>query len=412
VGGLASAILTARLLGPDGRGLLTLYTFAVLALAAGFGLGLPTGSYDVTARGTVLPSAVRRAVAYASVAAGLLAGVIALIVIPILEPGIELVTRTLVALSVALGVAGSLASQAYALVLIAGGSAWRAAVVQSLSSFLWPFAFAVVLLVFHAGVVGAMLVVAVVWLGTAAIGNQFVADGDRQRVKPAVATVLRRGIRTVGSDLASILSYRVDTAIVASITGTAALGKYSLGVQLFEPLWLVATALAMGLLKLSVEDSHHASIHAAAAVRMSTIVCGIGGVIGTLGVLLVGNQVFGPGFETVPLVMAWLLPGTIAIGVSKVLSAAVIGRGGLVAGSVIAPIVVVANVALDIALVPGLTEVGAAIASSGAYIVSAALWLVAARRHGLAVTDLMPRPADMLAIRALVRPAPLDDRAA
>ncbi|HEV8401675.1 MAG TPA: polysaccharide biosynthesis C-terminal domain-containing protein [Candidatus Limnocylindrales bacterium] len=409
VAGLVGAVVTARLLGPDGRGALSLFSFAVLFFAALLGLGIPIGSYDVVARGVARPAAVVQVTMGLAVAAGVVAAAIGAALVAISSGSSGGVTPSVIVVGLGIGVMGMIASQASGYILLAIGAYRRAAIVQSAQPILAAIAFVIALIPLDGGIDGAIAAAAGASL-VAGVGGLGLAWRMTDHAVAATVTeasvLVYRGIRTLGSELANVLSYRIDTVLVAAIAGVAALGRYGVAVQLLEPLWVVASSLAMGLLGLAAADAASAAVSntTGAAVRASILVCIVGGLLGTGIVAIAGPALLGPGFGSVPLVMLCLVPGIAALGASKVLAAAVIGRGGLAIGSVIATIVVVTNVVINLVLIPRFDDVGAALASSGSYGLSAILWIVAWRRHGgrLSGRDVIPGPADAIALLRLL----------
>jgi O-antigen/teichoic acid export membrane protein len=113
--------------------------------------------------------------------------------------------------------------------------------------------------------------------------------------------------------------------------------------------------------------------------------------------------VFGGDFSGAVLPFIWLLPGTIALAGSKILSAYVFSRGKPMVNAWIALVTLVVTVVADLLLIPGFGVSGAAVAASCAYIVSLALTARAYRQiSGASIAGvLLPRPADLpIAIEA------------
>lgn len=413
VAAVVGAVLAARLLGPEARGSLGIFVFCVTLGAAALGIGLPTALYDLVRRDRTSAHAAIRAGRSIAIAAGLIgAAVLFLIGVTGWTAGaFDAVDPILVALAAGLGIAGMLATQAHTMAHVALGATGRAALAQAVPSLFVALGYITGLWVFGAGLGGAIFGFALGQVAAAVVtgrSSRDVAGVASPSMAPAVRNLVQRGIRVELSDVANVLSYRIDILLLAALAGLASLGRYSVGVQLLEPMWVMGSALAMSIMATAASPEADESLHAsvATAVRISVLVCVAGGLLASVLVALIGPYVLGPGFETVPVVMITLIPGIAAIGASKVLAGAVIGRGGIGIGSFVATMTVGCNVLLNLILVPRFAELGAALSSSIAYGVSTALWLRAWRGHGGALypADLIPRAADVpLLIRSILR---------
>ena len=413
VAAVVGAVLAARLLGPEARGSLGIFVFSVTFGAAALGIGLPTALYDIVRRDPGRAPAAVRGGRTIAIASGLI-GVALLSSIGVAgwnAGAFEGVDPKLLALGAGLGIAGMLSTQAHTMAHIALGATRRAALAQAVPSLFVALGYIAGLWLFGAGLSGAILGFAIGQLAAAVVTGVGAGDVARATPEPFVPTLrrlLRRGIRVELSDVANVLSYRIDILLLAALAGLSALGRYSVGVQLLEPMWVMGSALAMSIMATAARPDAGESLHAsvATAVRISVLVCVAGGLLASAGVALLGPFVLGPGFETVPTVMVILVPGIAAIGASKVLAGAVIGRGGIGIGSLVATVTVGMNVVLNLILVPRFAEFGAALSSSLAYGLSTVLWLRAWRGHGGALypLDLIPRPGDVpLLIRSILR---------
>ncbi len=415
IAAVTGAVVTARLLGPAGRGSLGIFVFIVTLGAAALSIGLSTALYDVIRRDRERAALAIRGGRLIAVGAGF-AGFAILLGLGVagwtsgafgdLDP-------RFVALAGGLGIAAMLLIQAHTMVHIALGHMRRAATAQAVPSVFVAIGYIVGLWVLNAGLLGAIVGFAVGQAAAAVLtglGRRPIASASADGLRATLRLLLRRGIRVEVSDVANVLSYRIDVVLLAALGGLAALGRYSVGVQLLEPMWVMGSALAMSIMATAARpdavDSLEPSV--AVAVRLSALVCLAGGAAASIGVAVLGPFVLGPGFETVPVVMIILVPGIAAIGVSKVLAGAVIGRGGIGIGSVVAGATMALNIVLNLILVPRLAEFGAALASTIAYGLSTTLWLRAWRARGgaLGPADLVPRVGDVpLLWRAILKRA-------
>lgn len=409
VSGSAAAVVTARLLGPEQRGALALVVVVILAFAAVVGLGSPVGLYDAVRRG-VTP---RRAMVIGTLAAGATAAVAAIAWPPLsrlLLPGSG--TAGGLAQAVGVGAASLVAAQASGMILLAGHRVTASAVVQALQPASALAFYLLAFLVLGASLESAVLAYAASCAAAATIGAIAIA---RRRSEPGLdppftpvttRSVLGRGLRAMPGDAMNLLSYRLDVVVVGMLAGAASLGTYAVAVQLLEPLWIAASALAMAVMG-TIRRGEFGDLDATlSASRAAAFICLAGALVITLLASLFGELALGEGYDSMPLTLLALAPGVGALAVSKVLAASVIAQGRLGRGSIVATITVAVNTLLNLLVVPGLGEVGAAISASVAYTVSAVAWIVVVREeHGtVGWRDLVPRRNDLRMARALLRP--------
>jgi O-antigen/teichoic acid export membrane protein len=107
--------------------------------------------------------------------------------------------------------------------------------------------------------------------------------------------------------------------------------------------------------------------------------------------------VFGDEFDDSVRPLWLLLPGTVALAGSKVLTSYIFSRGRPLVNTVITTLALVVTIAADVALIPAFGASGAAAASSMAYGAHLCAALVAYQRISgkRAIDALLPRPGDI-----------------
>jgi O-antigen/teichoic acid export membrane protein len=197
----------------------------------------------------------------------------------------------------------------------------------------------------------------------------------------ALRDQIRYGVQGQVGNLAQLLNYRLDHYLVGAFAGRAAVGHYAVAVGLAESLWWLASAVSYVLLpRLSALGREEAASLAQGAAR-STFLTSLAGAaaLAALSPLLV-TALFGSEFRASVLPLGLLLPGALANGVTIVLGAYLYGRGRPLYQTAAVLTALLATVVLDLALIPWLEVVGAAIASSLAYNIGLAAALYLYRR--------------------------------
>jgi O-antigen/teichoic acid export membrane protein len=258
-----------------------------------------------------------------------------------------------------------------------------------------------------AAVVGAL--VGALLLAREAPRDQVVDSGD------SLPRALRFGLQSWGANLLQQLNYRVDVLILGGFATARDVGVYSIALTLTSVVWVLPQGLQTVLFprvasleestlagEISADESDAAT---AKAVRHAVLLSlPAGGLISVLLVVAVPLLYGGKFVETTPLGFV-LLPGVLMIGVAKVLSSAIVGRGypryTLYYGAISVPL----TLALYFTLIPAFHAWGAAVGSSVSYGITALLALAFFRR----VTRIgmreafVPRAEDVADYRGLVR---------
>jgi O-antigen/teichoic acid export membrane protein len=144
-----------------------------------------------------------------------------------------------------------------------------------------------------------------------------------------------------------------------------------------ELLWYIPNSLSSTLFpKVSSLEEEVATRITAQSCRQTLLVSlPLAVVFGAAGIYLI-PFFYGVAFAPSVAPFLWLLPGILSMAVSKILSANLSGRGKPQYATYTSGITVVATVVLDLALIPSMGIVGAAIASSIAYTASAVLSVI------------------------------------
>jgi stage V sporulation protein B len=174
-----------------------------------------------------------------------------------------------------------------------------------------------------------------------------------------------------------------------------------------ELLWLIPQSLAANLLPKTAGDNPTAARRFTPQVVKGVMV------LVTLGAMLLGlasplliTFIFSDSFASSVEPLRWLLPGVVALSISKVLSADLVGRGKPHYGGFASSAALVVTLVSDFTLIPYWGIKGAAIASSLSYVtlLFVNLWLYM-RESGNSIPDmfLIRRKDIQLCIEGVVR---------
>lgn len=368
--GLASSVITARWLGPDGRGLLAILS-VLTGLALQFGnLGLHSGNIYYVAREPGRAGAVLGNAFWLSLALGIASGAIACgvaVARPAWFPGIP-----------------------FGLILLTAGTLPFQFMIFYFQNALLGLHEVAAFNVFETankGITFALLAAYLVLLGGGAPGAVVLFAGMgaafglasvaycRRRVRFAwrfdaglFREMLGFGGRVYVACLLAFVVLRSDMLLVNYFLGAAAAGVYSITVQIADTLLLVPVTVGMLLFpRVAAESPDRREIFTARVTRHTALLLSLlcvaawvlaGPVIGAL---------YGPGFAGAVAATRWLLPGVWALGINGILMNH-FGGQGMPPVTIVAPFAgAVLNLGLNALLLPRQGLVGASIASTVAY---------------------------------------------
>jgi lipopolysaccharide/colanic/teichoic acid biosynthesis glycosyltransferase/O-antigen/teichoic acid export membrane protein len=214
--------------------------------------------------------------------------------------------------------------------------------------------------------------------------------------RPSLSMARRIYLFSVRGQLGSLmtlLNLRFDFIFLAALAGPATLGVYAVASKYAETLRLVPIAANWVLYpRFAAADSTTAVTSSRRfIVRAGAITAGASIPL-ALGASLVVPLIFGGAFKPAVLPAQILLVGLAAEGVAGVVTAFLYGRGRPGLNSIAAGIGVVVTLVMDVVLIPRFGAVGAAVASSAAYLTTTAT-LVVWYRHtsrGIGPKDTTP----------------------
>ncbi|HEY7331599.1 MAG TPA: polysaccharide biosynthesis C-terminal domain-containing protein [Candidatus Limnocylindria bacterium] len=381
---VAVAFLLARLLGPEGRGVYALLLLLPTTLFALGQLGLPSAITYFAGGGRSLGSLAAAAAGLGAVLAGGLL-LLSLVALPSLRPvlfagaPLDLLRVAVLALPVQM-TATFFGSMLWGRQLVRPYS--RVLAVQSVA---WLLAVIGVVGIADLGVAGALASYLVVTAGGAAtvvalVLRQRAVEGEGRRTV-RIGDLLGYGLRLYPAGIATFLSYRADLFLLSALTGDAgAIGLYAMAVSLAEITFQVPDSVAT-LFYPRVAGSARADADrmAPGMARISLLVT-IVAALALLPVAWLAVHVLLPAFDGSLLPFVILLPGTVALGLSKVLSGYISGLGMPGPVSAIAAVALGVNLVANLVLIPPLGIVGAALSSVLSYGTHAALTIRLASR--------------------------------
>ena len=395
--GLLSSVVTARWLGPEGRGLLATLS-VVTGLALQFGNpGLHTGNvYFVSRRKERAPAVLGNTLA-ASWGAGLLCALLVAGVSAALPGALPGIPRPLLLLTAAV-LPFQFMIVLYQNTLLGLHEVWAFNAIEVGNKVVTFLLLAAWLVVWGGGAGGVVVLFAIMAVACAAASIAACARAVPFRPSfdgALFSEMLRYGGRVYLACLLSFLVIRSDMLLVNLLRGTAEAGVYSIAAQIADTILLLPVTVGMLLLPRVARDAERdaggSGAGAARALGQETtarvlrhtalLLTGL-----CLGAALLAGPVigalYGERFRGAVAATWWLLPGVWALGLNGVLMNHFAGRGmpSITAWAPLAGFA--ANVALNLAVVPRYGIAGAAATSSAAYLLMLALSLAAFLREG------------------------------
>lgn len=176
------------------------------------------------------------------------------------------------------------------------------------------------------------------------------------------------------ANISQFLSYRIDLFVLEITNSLAAVGIYSVAVRIAEILWQLPNAVAYvllpGVARLQRKDIR---TEVTGALRLTVGVSLLAALLLAASAPFLVPLLYGDEFAGAVVAIWLLLPGIVAMAGTKVFGNVMSGRGRPGLASAVSAGSLLVSVALDVALIPRFGIPGAAIATSGAYILTALL---------------------------------------
>jgi O-antigen/teichoic acid export membrane protein len=392
---LLNVLVTARILGPGGRGelaLLTTITILTASLAA-FGLyeaNANIGAREPGKRGALAANSLVLALVLGGAAAALVA--VLVVVFPALggetDPLLQALALAAIPVLILQSGLGTLIQSQYGFAVT--NTAWLLAPSTSLAlnGALAAFGLLTVgsaVLVWIAGQVTATALLA--WHAVRRL------EGVPRPDVPLARQMLSFGSRTHLGRVMTMGNYRLDQWFVGAIAGQRELGLYSVAVAWAEALFYLPTALGMvqrpDLVRASASEAGARAAIVFRAALLLTVLLAVGLVIAAP-ILCVG--IFGEDFRGSIDDLRVLAFGAFGIVALKLLGNALIAQSKPMRANVGVAVAFVVTVGLDLLLIPSHGGIGAAIASTSAYTAGGvAILVVFCRALGRRPVELLPR---------------------
>jgi O-antigen/teichoic acid export membrane protein len=368
---LLLGVLTARVLGPERRGVLTLVMTLPLTLVHFTDLGISQASIFFVGRRKRSEVIIAANSAFVALVVGAMVGLflwlIRDMVLSTLLRGLPERYFALILLLMPL-----LLLHTYWMAILRARQNFR---VFNLLRLLMPLTLlsctALALLVFKGGIGWA--VVAYVIGAFVAVGFGLLVVGRLVRFRFNVNLPLAReslvyGLKSYLQNLVGHLTYRLDIYLVALFLSPRDVAFYSIATSIAELSWYIPNSVGIVLFpklsSVSEERIHPLTAEVCRHTFVVTLLMTVGVIIaGVIGIPLLYGADYVP--AVAPLVA--LEPGVVAMSLYKVLSRNFSSRDRQQVSVLIAAFGLALNVILDTLLIPRLTLVGAALASSCAY---------------------------------------------
>ncbi|MDD5082214.1 MAG: oligosaccharide flippase family protein [Dehalococcoidales bacterium] len=398
--GIIAGIIIARALGPTGKGIYTLYILVPTLLAAVGNLGV--GLANVYLGGS------KQQGWDDLIANSLISGIALGIPLTLIFAGYYLVSRPAflqeldpqLVLMTAGMLPFSLLTLFFSHILLGQNRIKEYNLVTLLPNAVSLILLSVLLLVLKMDVVGAILAWAVATVVTTVLSMLLVYRRSKLkwRFQPAVfKESIKFGVKGYLVNVIQLFNYRFDMILVALFMSATFVGYYSISVSLAEALWLLPGAVGTVIFAqtpgLSAEESNKLTPVICRNTLFITLVsAALLFVLGKYIILLMIGPDFLPALQPF-----WiLLPGMVAGSVWKVLGNEIAGRGKPQINTIASAVALAVHIPLNLVLVPRIGIVGAALAMSVAYTVTAVMLLIYFRRisGSSLVNSVLVRPGD------------------
>ncbi len=412
-----AAIVVARVLGPDGKGVFQLVVLAHTLLATLGNLGLASANSFLIAKGYHSLAEVGRHAAWLSVGLGLVVFLMAAAGAQLLPTGLVPAEQRVYVLLAGALVPFALLTQFLGGALQGAGQIIWLNVLNLAQALVYATSTVVLLLLLRLAVPGALAAFSLSTISTGLLAALVVWQIAKRGTPSGSAqprwnrALVRRasdfGVRAYPASVVSFLNLRSDQFLLGYLAGTASVGQYSIAVTVAELILFFPRALSTALLPRITGARSEDAGHLAASACRHTLGATLAGLVGLVPFALLIPTIFGQQYRLAVVPCLLLAPGVAAYALAPVLSTYFSGQlGRPMIASLLATLSLVIDLALVWALVPIFGVPGAALASAGAYGATVLVMIFVFRRlSGVPLRDLLAfKKADWDAYRDLLRP--------
>lgn len=400
-----NAFFFASLLGPAGKGDYYILTLVPLTIVILIQLGLPPALGFYAARGKTHRLVARSLLLSAVISSAAFLAAVAML--PLLQA------------TIMRGISSGLIVCALATIPMILTSTFMADIVTGRRAFGWWAAVGVaqsatmtVLLGLTIGVFGLAVPGAVVAFLLGWICSMVALIVGAARVSAAVEDpgfvtfrgLFRYGLPLYPGSITTFLSYRADVFVLAALMAdpAVALGYYSMAVSVAELAILLPDAVSTVFFPDVAASSTEESGRRAPALSRATLVLTAATALGLAPIAAILFALLLPAFVPALPALLLLLPGVVALGVSKVVTGYFWGLGRTGVSSAINVGAFILNISLNLILIPRLGILGASASSLISYSAAALVGtVIAARLSGSSFLDFwLPRRSDLTIVSA------------
>ena len=368
---LATNVMLARSLGPEGRGVYAVAVLipALIGLVAQLGIG-PANVYHFSKGLVDADELIGHATALAMLLGSLCFGCVLVYIDTLGHGRIAGIAGQFVLVSCA-ALPFTLLT-AFLQGILTGAQRFALFNATLLAQYALPtFALAVILLTLRGSTMGAVVAWTVSAIVCGVVTLSSVRPLGRLSVRLRRATLsrlFRFGLISYFGSLTSFVNYRFDVLLVNLFAGARQVGLYSVGTGLAEVVWYLANAAGIVLApRVASSEARDADRLTEAVCRVvATLALVMGGVLAVFAPFLV-VVFFGQAFAESVWAVWLLLPGIVTFSVGRILSMYLLGRNRLKVDLAASLCGLVVTLVLDLALIPHFGFRGAAVASSIAY---------------------------------------------
>jgi O-antigen/teichoic acid export membrane protein len=244
------------------------------------------------------------------------------------------------------------------------------------------------ILLLHWGEIGAMTAYALGQLaGTITIWRAVSRHITNDYLDKEIGGFSRRligyGWKAHLSNILTFLNYRVDTLLLNYFINPVATGIYVVAVQIAEQLWMLSSSVSTVLLpRLSELDNEEEKrrILTPLVSRWVFLVSVVGALFLSILVKPLINIFLGSVYVPAAAALIWLLPGIVALTLSRILANDIAARGRPEINMYIAAVAVFLNVVFNLVLIPIMGINGSALASTISYTINTMIKVIAYAR--------------------------------